>query len=743
MDQRIWKSSTWPALVLLVVWLVLAGSLTWQRSRESVVPPIWDQEHYVLKAEGMWTSLMRGKGENPFNIEPSIRPPGTVLLTAPLGPLKDVRNFYFRSVFIPVVIMAFAVFIAGVGVTRRGWESALVALLASSMPMFWQFEIGPLHYTGFLWGLVDTFQASLAALAMASLLFATVRFERLWTIPGLLSLALLPLVKPSGFVLGGMVSLAWLAVAIRHASLHPRSVMRGRLGSLGTSLAILLVLGGVALASFRSAYFSTSNINLGKVALAQLRGEYFNHGTIQNFSMLLTGSIGIPLLIAIALLGGMDLLRRKKRIQGEWQRDARWLATIGIAVFLIGIILTYQATLFRQARYFFPVLAITTVLLTPIFVAWINRASAIIYTGLSLVPLALLSFLAIPSWNVMAYSVGGYGLFTGYGREEVRAAKTLIDTFQQNGAPPPVLFSTADGVATAIFESAFVEHLRGIGISDLQAQALIHRPFSWVSGGVIKIADIYNADILLLERDSKPADAVAKPRTELTFTDEMKSWRAWLEASPATGSTKLVFKTQRMLALLVKDRSALEQQMRRFIASRRWRPEFLAANEKREFAAAETPGRQLPGSLLSDPVVFGNAVRLHALSILRTSDKSKINLSIYTERIENQAKREFAFFIHQLDGKGRILSAHPIPLVASRLTARPIALARDTVSLLPRTTQLGVGIYEPAAGTSLLTDWTPDHAVSEEARHSLDPEAAYWKGRRISFAINSLPLVSN
>lgn len=686
------------------------------RSRESVLPPLWDQQTYVQKAEAVWSSISKKTGENPLSIEPSVRPPGTVLLTAPIGQLSDFRNFYFRSAFVPVGIMALAVFVAGVGVTRQPWESALLALLAASMPMFWQFDYGGLNY---FWGLVDTFQASLGALAMAGFLVAAVAFKRGWIVLALSALALLPLIKPTGFLIGAMVSFAWFAVAARYAGTHRRGLVRGWIGIVSTGFAIVLVLGGMALASFNSKYFSFSNIEFGKVALAQLRGEWFREDLTNGFTRLFSASIGLPLLIGVAIFGVMAFLRRENGSDAEFAPRAQWMAVIGMVVVIFGVAITYQATLFRQARYFFPVIAVAIVLFVPILVLWIQKVGKFAYAVMPVIPLSLLIFLFWPSLNGIAFSIGGYGLKTGYGRAELKTANTFIERFRATDARIPMMFTTSDGLASYAFEAAFVNRLRKLGITEPEVAKSVIRPFNWVSGGVVSIGSIYNADLLAIERRSLLLSST-KP---MTYSEELYAWKAWLEGSPNLGSTEVVFKSPSIVVLAVKDRSSFERQMRQFIASRSWRPEFLAANRRSEYGPEEVIKLNLEELLIAKPVDFGNVVRVHALSMSTMPGGRNVNVDIFSEYLGKNASRKSFFFIHQLDSNGKIISNQQVELPLSRLDDRPVSRTRYKFIGLPKTVQIGVGVYE-SGGSSLVTNWTL---------------AKDWGGRRAKFGLLSLP----
>ena len=708
-----------------MIWLGLAGTLTWQRSRESVLPPLWDQQTYVQKANAVWASIAKGTGENVLNIEPSVRPPGTVLLTAPLGQLKDHRNFYFRSVFIPVVLMAIAVFIAGVGVTRQRWESAIVALLAASMSMFWQFEGGiSLKASGlfeYSWGLVDTFQASLAALAMATFLVAAVRFERVWIVPALVELALLPLIKPSGFVVGGLISLAWLTVAVRFAGIHPQGHARGRSGIVRTTIAIVLVLGGVALACFGSDYFSITNIEYGKIALNQLKGDWLDQDVAHGFANLFKASFGIPVMVATIALGGMTFVRRKKDIDTELEMKVSWMAAIGLLIISAGVIATYQATLFRQARYFFPVATVAMVLIVPILVIWSKQAGKLISTGVTIIPVSLLIFLASPKLNVLAYRFGGYDLSTGLGRKEVKSAELFVDKFRVTNTGSPQLFTLAEplnqnDIGIYAFEAGFYHSLLDAGLSDSEVSQFISRPFNWESDAVVKINSIYNSDVVLIARQA------LIPGTPETFQQEVQAWNAWLSTTPASGSTEVLLETPSMLALAVRDKPLLEVQMKKFIASRQWRPEFINANRRNEFAPAELQKLHLSNLQVADPIDFGHDVRVYALSITRAPGKPKINMSVFSEIVSKNYASKYEFFIHQLNEKGEIISGHTVPLRFSQIAKRPLIRDLYSLDLDPKTVQLGVGIFEITRG-ALVSSW---------------PLAKDWGGRRAKFNIKTL-----
>src|SRR5262249_31628224 len=126
---------------------------------------------YYWKAYDLWVAIDRGQWFNPLNVEPTSRPPGTVLMSYPWGFDKDPRGFYFRSIFLPAVLMILAPLVAAGGrsgpESQRRWPAAALAILASTPSLFYYFALGPQDPFVSYWGLVDGFLSGVGALAAA------------------------------------------------------------------------------------------------------------------------------------------------------------------------------------------------------------------------------------------------------------------------------------------------------------------------------------------------------------------------------------------------------------------------------------------------------------------------------------------------------------------------------------------------------------------------------------------------
>lgn len=82
-----------------------------------------------------------------------------------------------------------------------------------------------------------------------------------------------------------------------------------------------------------------------------------------------------------------------------------------------------------------------------------------------------------------------------------------------------------------------------------------------------------------------------------------------------------------------------------------------------------------------------------------------VNVDIFSEYLGKNASRKSFFFIHQLDSNGKIISNQQVELSLSRLDDRPVSRTRYKFIGLPKTVQIGVGVYE-SEGSSLVTNWT-------------------------------------
>lgn len=131
-----------------------------------------------MKAKNSWENAHKGFPENPLDVELSLKPPGTVLISFPLGYDGDYKAFHFRTVFIPFLIWTFAVLIVcwpigGGGRIADRWLAVWMAMLFGAHPFLMQIENGPISVIS--WGFMDQAQGACAGFAMAALAIRALR----------------------------------------------------------------------------------------------------------------------------------------------------------------------------------------------------------------------------------------------------------------------------------------------------------------------------------------------------------------------------------------------------------------------------------------------------------------------------------------------------------------------------------------------------------------------------------------
>src|SRR5262249_54227909 len=136
--SQVWKS---PHL-WLAMWLLFLGTTILWHVVQTKQPPTFDALTYFQKAKNCWENLYQLKLKNPLNVDPTFRPPGTILMSYPLGFDSDFHAFYFRSVYFPIICFVAAIYLAGYKRSLQHstkWTLALFAICLSSLPTFYHF----------------------------------------------------------------------------------------------------------------------------------------------------------------------------------------------------------------------------------------------------------------------------------------------------------------------------------------------------------------------------------------------------------------------------------------------------------------------------------------------------------------------------------------------------------------------------------------------------------------------------
>jgi hypothetical protein len=264
-----------------IIWLVLLGAAIWFHTHASLQPPIYDAFTYYEKASQFWSTMHRMQPFNPLNLQPTFRPPGTVLMSYPFGFNPDPRGFYFRSIYFPVVLLLLAVLATAYDVRDSlivRAQTVLTAAFFCTPTILYQFEMGA--GTGSYWGLVDGFLAGLAALAAAAAWRGTqassASWAWLWAAVAAFASCLSILVKPTGTLVAAVVGIAWVVFALaRVVGVWSSCADRRRLimRLLAGAVMIGALDGLVLLAGVSSRYLSRDNMQAGLANIAIMKTE--------------------------------------------------------------------------------------------------------------------------------------------------------------------------------------------------------------------------------------------------------------------------------------------------------------------------------------------------------------------------------------------------------------------------------------------------------------------------------------
>ena len=268
-----WKN--WIPNVLILSWLLFLGISIWQHALVSGQPPLYDPLTYMSKAKHFWEAVELGKPFNPMNLIPSVRPPGSILMSYPFGFSDSFLGFHFRSVFIPILCMVVSVYITAgtaISITSAGWVAA-IAVLFSTLPMFYHFDLSDETFSSVRWGLVDNFQASIAAMAMAATIRSLMTKSQLWLLFSISLAALTLLIKPSGLMVMALLAWTWFVTVACQWRCASRCLSPDRLllaYALKGTVVFLIFYGSVIAVCVFSEYLSEQNFAFAKKVLVTM-----------------------------------------------------------------------------------------------------------------------------------------------------------------------------------------------------------------------------------------------------------------------------------------------------------------------------------------------------------------------------------------------------------------------------------------------------------------------------------------
>jgi hypothetical protein len=694
-------------LLVLFLWLAFLGWSVWQHARLSHQPPVYDAATYFQKAHNFWAATHQSKLFNPLNVDPTFRPPGTVLMSYPFGFDVDYRGFYFRSVFFPIALLVIAVVVAAYD---RGLQSAakwylvLVAAFLSTLSGFYQFEVSREFPTPSHWGLADNFLAGVSALAAAAAVRSIAARSLGWTaMAGVLS-SFGILVKPAGILVIGLVDVVWFALAaLRLISEWRLPEERSRTSQwLLIGLGIFAVLDtSVLAASFSSLYLSWQNLAFGNANTVIMQSElHVTWPALQNVLNMGLGYTLLAWLFLTALVIGRQLWRMPS---GElpWNRATlSGLALASCLVFAFGIwFWIFIAGGLYTIRYLAPFALMALIFAAPVIVRtaqgmrrWEAGCLSLLMMA-AVVNLSLLLMQPNPSseWQKRT------GINLSAGAEDVIAAQaqSFVDIIAREGRNA-VLYSMPMNVTDAEFQ-AVIEYAR------IANQAMpvvsIRRPMDWQRPSVYRISEALGADYWLFEpiRDQVVAERILATRSIDDVDRERAIFEAWATQLTASDGVTIVSDTPAARVLRITDPARLETAIEALVRSRHWRSTFTAANPRRRWSEKDLAIALAQAPAALENIRFSDRIELRALSVSRAGNETTVRL--WWKPMPALKEHDWIFFIHSIDGKGNIVLNNQIPLDLRDDVLQDAAVRFNTISFLNppygTSARLAVGFYRP------------------------------------------------
>jgi hypothetical protein len=571
----------WLPEICGVGWLILLAGGIWIHSHATKQTPIFDAFTYYQKAYNFWAAVQRGRWFNPLNIEPTFRPPGTILMSYPFGFSIDPRAFYFRSVYFPVLLVFASVIIIVYEVSddvQSRWRTVLTAMFFTSMTLAYHFEYGSVD--GF-WGLVDSFFAGLATLAGACAWCGTRARDHIlvWSVATCLISVVAIIVKPSGTLVAAVVGLAWVAFGLATViECHQSSEWQaGRVCWLALRLLLgagIIAVGDTAMvaASLSFGYLSKQNLAFGQTAIALMRQIPVPTDELWLF---LNAGLGRGLIYwagLAVLICASALLSSHRSIS-----TVRYLMAIFvcIATFLFGIWFWFVGSgAPTQVRYVVPFFMMTMVWLVPITLRAWGLAPFILRLGTAVVMFATMFNLAL--LLLLAHPAGNWQRFSGVGVTS-DFAPAVLNAFKRFVAQPAdhprsiyvVSFDTNDAILGSIIDESRLLH------PELQILSL-RRPIDWQRSATIRVNEVEAADALMV--NPKECPWAPKDGNVASLNEEQGVFTCWADGLTAMDGIAVFFAAPTVRLLSVVNPAKFRASLSAMVAAHTWDSTFVLAN---------------------------------------------------------------------------------------------------------------------------------------------------------------------
>lgn len=705
-SMRMLRNTEWRQYlphILVVGWLLFIGVTVWDHCSRSGMPPVNDSWSYLEKGVNFWRSIELGQLFNPFNVVQVTRPPGTILLSAPLGVPVDIRWFYFRSVYAPIVCVVCAVYLTAwrPKTWSENWAIAATAMIFSCLPMFYHFEIhdGLGHPTHF--GMVDNFQAGIAAIATAAMIRSLIKNSLRWLSVGAGAAAFTILIKPSGIAVMALLGMTWITAAVlrwlRERDWSGELVGQRRYVVYGILLIEAIYLPILA-ACLNSDYLSANTFALAERVLAF-------HREIHSLSLsqiypLLHVSAGAPILIWITVVVlTIAFYHRRLKTSHIPVREMYVFLFSTMVIWLTGIYywLVVQAG-GMDIRFFYPFFLMGLMYTIPLSIhIWYRIEWSRLILGVTalvaVVNIGIIMTRSDPSdeWQ----SASGVDVSIGTNRATEIQAKDFLKAIRREKEDTNV-YSFGEGAAAAIFASV---GMHAELINPTASNFITRNQLDWTNGFVTRIDDVLSSEYLLLEtiKEGEEKSVTIQDQYVATFDEEKMAFRTWLTGLREEDGVTIVSEVETRL-LRINDPVMFERNLTKFVSERTWRERFVRANPQRWWRDSDIDRYTSANEIVVRDLRFDDLYQMYLVSYTHSEKIIKCELW-WKELLHHPENKMRQIFIHFNDSKGKIRTQSAISLF-DYTPVSPTNLWRYSTiefdqSTDPEASAVGFGIWHP------------------------------------------------
>ena len=703
-------------ILAIALWCGVIATAMALAAFSTTEPPVWDALSYVQKGYTFWKAIGRGKLFDPFALPMTVRPPGTILMSYPFGWSDNFHWFYFRSCFIPVILLVTAVYIAAWSrqLTRPGrWMLAGLALTLAGMPILYQFQANNALPVAASWGLVDGFLAGVCAIAAAAVVRGVAERSTAWSIVAAVAASFSLWIKPYGLALMALVGLAWLillgsSLGWRVAELRRDAALRR---FVIVSLTVAFVSFAVAIGlAFRSAYFSIDNIMFGRRVLTVLEAEFSTAMSADLALAIARISFGyaVPILFLLGLLAA-----------------ARGHSSYGSAIVsLLCVLMGVWAYEPGQIRYCLPFGVMAFVLLLPALMRWLQSlkpVAALTVVGAAIVPtLIITALLLTPSAPDRWQRTMGISLHVNDFRAENEQAVDFLNQLRTEGKHGATVYFTDTTPAlrnlVAVWDNSNVT-----GLDTPRVGALL--PIDWQRATTIRADDLLHCDVIAVEfvgNETTRAAVLAQHQVS-NFASLARLFNAWVSGLDEADGISVISDTRVRLARIV-NRAKFEIALTRLEADYDLPQAYRDANPQRWWSASELAARKPPPPtniifhLLSDPA---KALSLHVADVMQESDG--LHAAFWLEPpAPDVLDGKWYIFGHLIDSAGEIVANVQVEIIPGVAPTPDRTIRYYTLFYPNRPTKavaLAFGIYKPGEEDT-------DFFINDQGVRD-------WEGRRV------------